>query len=48
MAKFKPCNEDQLVMFPISLQDQFVPGTLEHTISQLSYDEIWERFTATP
>jgi transposase len=35
MAKFKPCNEDQLVMLPISLQDQLVAGTLEHTISQL-------------
>jgi transposase len=35
MAKFKPCNEDQLVMLPISLQDQLVPGTIEHTISQL-------------
>ena len=35
MAKFKPCNEDQLVMLPISLQDQLVPSTLEHTISQL-------------
>ena len=35
MAKYKPCNEDQLVMLPISLQDQLVPGTLEHTISQL-------------
>jgi transposase len=35
MAKFKLCNEDQLVMLPISLQDQLVPGTLEHTISQL-------------
>jgi transposase len=35
MAKFKPCNEDQLVMLPISLQDQLVLGTLEHTISQL-------------
>jgi hypothetical protein len=35
MAKFKPCNEDQMVMLPISLQDQLVPGTLEHTISQL-------------
>ena len=35
MAKFKPLHEDQLVMLPISLQDQLVPGTLEHTISQL-------------
>ena len=35
MAKFKACNEDQLVMLPISLQDQLVAGTLEHTLSQL-------------
>jgi transposase len=35
MAKFKPLNENQLVMLPISLQDQIVPGTLEHTISEL-------------
>jgi transposase len=35
MAKYKPCNEDQLVMLPISLQDQLVEGTLEHTISEL-------------
>lgn len=35
MAKFKPLNETQLVMLPISLQDQLVPDTLEHTISEL-------------
>lgn len=35
MAKYKPSNENQLVMLPISLQDQLVPGTLEHTISEL-------------
>jgi hypothetical protein len=35
MAKFKALNEHQLVMLPISLQDQLVPGTLEHTISEL-------------
>jgi transposase len=35
MAKFKPLNENQLVMLPISLQDQLVPGTLEHSISEL-------------
>jgi transposase len=35
MAKFKPLNENQLVMLPISLQDQLVPETLEHTISEL-------------
>jgi len=40
MAKFKPCNEDQMVMLPISLQDQLVPGTLEHTISQVVDDHI--------
>jgi hypothetical protein len=34
MEKFKPCNEDQLVMPPISLQDQLVPGTLEHTMKR--------------
>ena len=35
MAKFKPYNYDQLVMLPISLQDQLEPGTLEHTINVL-------------
>lgn len=35
MAKFKPLHENQLVMLPISLQDQLVPETLEHTIHQL-------------
>ena len=35
MAKFKSCNEKQLVMLPISLQDQLVEGTLEHTLSRL-------------
>jgi len=35
MAKFKPLNENQLVMLPISLQDQLVAGTLEHPISEL-------------
>lgn len=40
MAKFKPCNENQLVMLPISLQDQIVPGTLEHTISRVVDEHI--------
>lgn len=40
MAKFKPCNEAQMVMLPVSLQDQLVPGTLEHTISQVVDDHI--------
>ena len=40
MAKYKPCNEDQMVMLPISLQDQLVPGTLEHTIHRLVEEHI--------
>jgi len=40
MAKFKPCNETQLVMLPISLPDQLVPGTLEHTISRVVDEHI--------
>lgn len=35
MAKFKPCNYDQLVMLPISLEKQLVPGSLEHTINEV-------------
>jgi transposase len=40
MAKYKPSNEDQMVMLPISLQDQLVPGTLEHTINRLVDEHI--------
>src|SRR6266545_4214966 len=35
MAKYKPYQYDQMVMIPISLQDQLEPGTLEHTIHEL-------------
>ena len=35
MAKFKPYNYDQMVILSISLQNQLVPGTLEHTIHTL-------------
>ena len=35
MAKYKPSNENQMVMLPISVQDQLVSGTLEHTINEL-------------
>jgi len=35
MAKYKPYNYDQLVMLPISLQNQLDPGTLEYTINEL-------------
>ena len=40
MAKYKPSNENQMVMLPISLQDQLVPGTLEHTINRLVDEHI--------
>jgi hypothetical protein len=40
MAKYKPCNEDQMVMLPISLQDQLVSGTLEHTLNRLVDENI--------
>jgi len=40
MAKFKPYNYDQLVMLPISLQDQLEPGTLEYTINVLVENHI--------
>jgi transposase len=40
MAKYKPSNEDQMVMLPISLQDQLVEGTLEHTINRLVNENI--------
>ena len=40
MAKYKPSNDDQMVMLPISLQDQLVPGTLEHTIHRLVDEHI--------
>ena len=40
MAKYKPRNENQMIMLPISLQDQLVPGTLEHTINRLVDENI--------
>jgi transposase len=35
IAKYKSYNFDQLVMIPISLEDQLKPGTLEYTINEL-------------
>jgi len=35
MPKYKPCNYDQMVMLPISLEAQLVPGSLEYTINKL-------------
>jgi hypothetical protein len=40
MARFKPYNYDQLVMLPISLEDQLEPGTLEYTINELVENHI--------
>jgi transposase len=35
MARYKPYQRDQIVMLPVSLQQQLQPGTLEHTIHEL-------------
>ncbi len=35
MPRTKAYNYDQLVMLPISLENQLVPGTLEHTVHEL-------------
>lgn len=35
MARFKPYKYDQMVMVPVSFQDQLEPGTFEHTINEL-------------
>jgi transposase len=35
MLRYKAYNYDQLVMLPISLGNQLIPGTLEHTINEL-------------
>lgn len=35
MAKFKPCNYGQMTMLPIAIENQLVPGSLEHTIHEL-------------
>ncbi|QIK38711.1 transposase [Caldichromatium japonicum] len=35
MPKFKPCNYAQMTMLPISLENQILPGSLEHTIHEV-------------
>ena len=35
MARFKPYKYDQMVMVPVSFQNQLEPGTLEHTLNEL-------------
>jgi transposase len=40
MARYKPYPRDQVVMIPVSLQEQLEPGTLEFTIHELVEEHI--------
>ena len=40
MARYKPYKYNQMVMVPISLQNQLEPGTLEYTIHELVEDHL--------
>ena len=40
MARYKPYDYDQLVMIPVSLDNQLVPGTLEYAIHELIEERI--------
>ena len=40
MPRYKPYDYDQLMMVPVSLKDQLMPGTLEYAIHQLIEDRI--------
>ncbi|MFM8367589.1 MAG: IS1182 family transposase [Chloroflexota bacterium] len=40
MARYKPYPHDQIVMIPVSLQEQLEPGTLEYTIHELVEEHI--------
>ncbi|RMG43361.1 MAG: IS1182 family transposase [Methanobacteriota archaeon] len=35
MAKFKPYDYNQMIMLPVCLKDQILPGTFEHTVHTL-------------
>jgi transposase len=35
MARYKPYQYDQMVLVPLSFQDQLEPGTFEHTLNEL-------------
>jgi len=35
MARYKKYNYSQMVMLPVSLENQLIPGTLEHTIHEV-------------
>jgi len=40
MARYKHYNYSQLMMVPVCLDEQLMPGTLEHTIHTLIENEI--------
>jgi len=40
MPRFKPYDYDQLIMVPVSLEDQLMPGTLEYAIHHLLEERI--------
>lgn len=40
MARYKRYNYDQLMMVPVSLEDQLVPGTLEYAIHHIVEDRL--------
>ena len=40
MSQYKPYDYNQLIMIPVSLETQLIPGTLEHTIHMVVENEI--------
>ena len=43
MARYKPYDYDQLMMVPISLEDQLMPGTLEYAIHHVGGRRIYSK-----
>jgi len=44
MARYRPYDYNQLMMIPVSLEEQLVPGTLEYAIHHLIEERIDTRF----
>jgi len=44
MARYKPYDYNQLMMIPVSLEEQLVPGTLEYAIHHVIEERIDTRF----
>ena len=40
MARYKTCDYNQLMMIPVSLEDQLVPGTLEYAIHRVTEERV--------